>query len=69
MISAKKVMNIKVEELIKTYNFYFGHSSFHKVVANIDDKLTYLSQVFTHIHKYIVSHTYTKVVSHTYINV
>jgi len=25
MISAKKVMKIKVVELIKIYNFYFGH--------------------------------------------
>ena len=25
MISAKKVMKIKVAELIKIYNFYFGH--------------------------------------------
>ena len=25
MISAEKVMNIKVVEIIKIYNFYFGH--------------------------------------------
>ena len=27
MIRAQKVMNIKVVELIKLYNFYFGHLS------------------------------------------
>jgi hypothetical protein len=25
MISVEKVMNIKVVEIIKIYNFYFGH--------------------------------------------
>jgi hypothetical protein len=38
MISAEELMNIKVVKLIKIYNFYFGHSSLHKVVVNIVHK-------------------------------
>ena len=42
MISAKKLMNVKVVELIKIYNFYFGHlfirqsgSNFVKFLNNV----------------------------------
>ena len=35
MNSALKIMNIKVVELIKIYNFYFGHFSSDKVVVYI----------------------------------
>jgi hypothetical protein len=35
MISTEKVMNIKVVELIKIYNFYFGHFFIRQNGSNI----------------------------------
>jgi hypothetical protein len=35
MISSEKVMNTKVVELIKIYNFYVFISSSNKVIVNI----------------------------------
>jgi hypothetical protein len=61
MISAKKVMNIKVVELIKIYNFYFGHFFISQSVSKHCS--------LTHIHKGSLTHTYIKVVSHIYINI
>jgi hypothetical protein len=46
MISDEKVMNIKVVELIKIYNFYFGHCFIQQSGSNIVHKLTYLSYSF-----------------------
>jgi hypothetical protein len=42
MISAEKVMNIKVVELIKIYNFYFDHLFIRQSDSNIVHKI-YLS--------------------------
>ena len=38
MISAKKVMKIKVVELIKIYNFYFGHLFIRQSYSNLIHK-------------------------------
>ena len=45
MISAKKLMNIKVVELIKIYNFYFGHLFIRDCGSNIVHKI-YISGSF-----------------------
>jgi hypothetical protein len=42
MISAEKVMNIKVVQLIKIYNVYFGHLFIRKTDSNIVHK-SYIS--------------------------
>jgi hypothetical protein len=39
MISTEKVMNIKVVELIKIYNFYFGHFFIQQSGGNIVHKI------------------------------
>jgi hypothetical protein len=39
MISAKKVMNIKVIELIKIYNFYFDYLFIQQSDSNIVHKI------------------------------
>jgi hypothetical protein len=39
MILAKKIMNIKVVELIKIYNFYFGHLFIQQSDNNIVYKI------------------------------
>ena len=43
MISAKKIMNIKVVELIKIYNFYFGHFFIRQSCGKHCSKFTSLS--------------------------
>jgi hypothetical protein len=44
MTSAEKVMNIKVVELIKIYNFYFGHFFIRQSGSNIVHKI-YISLI------------------------
>jgi hypothetical protein len=39
MISVEKVINIKVVELIKIYNFYFGHFFIRQSGNNIIHKI------------------------------
>jgi hypothetical protein len=39
MISSEKAMNIKVVELIKIYNFYFGYLFIWQSDSNIIDKI------------------------------
>jgi hypothetical protein len=46
MILVEKVMNIKVVELIKIYNFYFGCFFIYKVVVALFIKFTYVSYSF-----------------------
>jgi len=45
MTSAEKVINIKVVELIKIYNFYFGHLFIRQNDSNIVHK-SYISLVW-----------------------
>jgi hypothetical protein len=47
MISAEKVMNTKVEQLIKIYNFYIGHFFIRQSGNNIVHKC-YMSLVRFH---------------------
>jgi hypothetical protein len=42
MILAKKVMNMKVVELAKIYNFYFGHFSSDIVVLTLFTNFAYI---------------------------
>ncbi len=39
MISAEKVMNTKVVELIEIYKFYFGHLFIQQSDSNVDHKI------------------------------
>jgi hypothetical protein len=48
MISAKKLMNIKVVELIKIYNFYFGHLFIRQNDNNIVNKF-YISLIVWYV--------------------
>ena len=41
MISAEEVMNIKVVELIKIYNFYFGHFFIRQSGSKHCSQMTY----------------------------
>jgi hypothetical protein len=50
MISAEKVMNIKVVELIKIYNFYFDHFFIQQSGSNIAHKI-YISLQWFHNYK------------------
>jgi len=45
MISAKKVVNIKVVQLVKIYNFYFGHFFIQQNDCNIVHKI-YISLLY-----------------------
>ena len=51
MVSAEKVTNIKVVQLIKIYNFYFGHLFIRQNNSNIVHKL-YISLI---VHKFYLS--------------
>jgi hypothetical protein len=46
MILAEKVMNIKVVELIKVYNYYFGHFFVRQSGSKIIYKI-YISKLWT----------------------
>jgi uncharacterized protein YhbP (UPF0306 family) len=47
MISAEKVMNIKVVQLVKIYNVYFGHLFIRQTDSNIVHK-SYISLLKFH---------------------